>query len=126
MKKDVQGHADGEYFREGSRNGTSKHSETAGCCGLRVHWIDDVPVKKAQSIPEGNAELGVEPPTPQSKLRRSTRTTRAPKRYSPFLHYLLLTEQDVWWIISFLKQKVDTSFFTYSKSLSVRSIQMKV
>jgi len=34
----------------------------------------------------------VEPLTPQSELRRSTMTTRSPERYSPALHYLLLTD----------------------------------
>ena len=31
--------------------------------------LDDVPVKKIRSITEGNEELRVEPPTPQSELR---------------------------------------------------------
>ena len=54
--------------------------------------IDDAPVKKIQSISGGNKKLRVEPLIPQSELRRSTKTTRAPKRYSPALHYMLLTK----------------------------------
>ena len=54
--------------------------------------LDDVPVKKVRSIPKGNEELLVEPLTPQSELRQSTKTTRAPERYSSTLHYLLLTD----------------------------------
>ena len=54
--------------------------------------LDDVPVKKIWSIPEENEELRVEPPTPQSELRRSTRISRASERYSPSLHYMLLTD----------------------------------
>ena len=42
----------------------------------------DVPVKKVLSILEENEELRVEPLTPQSELRRSTRTTKAPERFS--------------------------------------------
>ena len=52
-------------------------------------------MEKARSIPEGNKESQVEPPIPQSKLRQSTRPTRAPKRYSTSsLHYLLLIDSD--------------------------------
>ena len=43
--------------------------------------LDDVPVKKIWSSPEGNAELRVEHPIPQSELRRSIRMTRAPERF---------------------------------------------
>jgi len=53
--------------------------------------LDEVPMKKVRSILKGNEEFRVEPLTPQSELRRSTWTTRAPARYSPTLHYLLLT-----------------------------------
>jgi len=56
--------------------------------------LDDVPVKKIRSIPEENEELRVKPPTPQSELKRSTRMTIASERYSPSLHYLLLTDSD--------------------------------
>ena len=56
--------------------------------------LDDVPMKKVRSIPEENEKLRVEPPILQSELRQSTRTTRAPKRYSPALHYLLLIDSD--------------------------------
>jgi len=52
----------------------------------------DVPVKKVWSILEENEKLRVGSPTPQSELRRSTRMTRAPERYSSSLHYLLLTD----------------------------------
>ena len=41
----------------------------------------DVPVKKVRSIPEENEELRVEPPSPQSELRRSTRMTKTPERF---------------------------------------------
>ena len=63
---------------------------TAGCCGLGVQC--DVTLKKVQSIPKGNEELRVEPSKPQNKLRWSTRMTTATERYSPVLHYLLLTD----------------------------------
>ena len=56
--------------------------------------LDDVPIKKVRYILEGNKELRVEPLTPQSELRRSTRITRARERYSLTLHYLLLTDSD--------------------------------
>jgi len=52
----------------------------------------DIYVKKVWSIPEGNEELRVEPPTSQSELRQSTRTIRAPERCSSALHYMLLTD----------------------------------
>jgi len=35
-------------------------------------------------------------------------------------------EQEFWWIISFLKQKIDTSFLTYSKALSGGSTRIEV
>ena len=54
--------------------------------------LDDLLLKKVQSILEGNEEFWVAPLTPQSELRRSTRTTRAPERYSSSLHYLLLPD----------------------------------
>ena len=54
--------------------------------------LDDVLVKKVRSILKGNEELRLGPPTPQNELRRSTRTTRAPEKYSPSFHYLLLTD----------------------------------
>ena len=54
--------------------------------------LDGLPIKKVRSILEGNKKLRVEPPTPQSELRRSTRTIRAPEIYSPSLPYLLLTD----------------------------------
>ena len=45
-----------------------------------------------QSIPKENEESWVEPPTPKTEVRRSIRPTKAPERYSPSLHYLLLTD----------------------------------
>jgi len=39
----------------------------------------DVPVKKIWSIMEGNKKLRVQPPTSQSELKRSTRTTITPE-----------------------------------------------
>ena len=38
-------------------------------------------------------EYEVEQVTPDNVLRRSCRTIRAPDRYSPSLHYLLLTDE---------------------------------
>ena len=67
-------------------------TEQQDAADLEFVELDDVPVKKARSISEGNEEFRVEPPTPQSELRRSTRTIRAPEKYSPSLHYLLLTD----------------------------------
>ena len=37
-------------------------------------------------------ESRVVPPTPQAELRRSTRKMKTQERYSPALHYLLLTD----------------------------------
>jgi len=44
--------------------------------------FDDAFVKKVRNIPNGNEELRVELLTPQSELRRSTRTTKALERFS--------------------------------------------
>ena len=41
--------------------------------------LDDVPLKKVWSILEGNKKLRVQPPTSQSELKRSTRTTITPE-----------------------------------------------
>jgi len=54
--------------------------------------LEDAPVDKARNILKGDVESQVEPPTPQTELRRSTRQTKAPERYSLSLHYLFLTE----------------------------------
>jgi len=37
-------------------------------------------------------ESRVVPPTPQAELRRSTRKMKTQERYSPAIHYLLLTD----------------------------------
>ena len=47
---------------------------------------------KARNIPEENVESRVALSTPQTELRRSTRKTKAPERYSSALYYLLLTD----------------------------------
>ena len=44
-----------------------------------------------QPTPTEESEL--ERDTPEQVLRRSSKTTRAPDRYSPSLHYLLLTDE---------------------------------
>ena len=54
--------------------------------------LDDIFVEKVWSIPKWNKELRVNPLTLQNELRRSTRTIRAPERYSLALQYLLLTD----------------------------------
>jgi len=47
---------------------------------------------KTRNIFEGNVESWVAPTTPQTKLRFSTKQTKALERYSSALHYLLLTD----------------------------------
>ena len=54
--------------------------------------LNDDFVEKIRSIPEGNKEFWVEPLTPQPEVRRSTKQMKALERYSPFLHYFLLTD----------------------------------
>ena len=56
--------------------------------------IDDIPIENSWSILEENEKSRVEPPTPQSEVRRSTMQTKASKRYFPFSHYLLWTDSD--------------------------------
>ena len=53
--------------------------------------LDDIPMKKVRSIPEKNEEICLKHSRPQSELRRSIMTTRAPEIYFPSLHYWLLT-----------------------------------
>ncbi|XP_069145660.1 uncharacterized protein [Solanum lycopersicum] len=43
--------------------------------------------------PTPTEESEVEQATPEQVLRRSSRTIKAPERYSPPLHYLLLTDE---------------------------------
>ena len=47
---------------------------------------------KADTQPTHTEESEVEQVTPEQVLRRSSRSIRAPDRYSPSLHYLLLTD----------------------------------
>jgi len=54
--------------------------------------LDGVPVENIQSIPEENEESHVELLTLQTKVRQSTRPTKAQERCSYSLHYLLLTD----------------------------------
>ena len=48
---------------------------------------------KEDPQPTPTAEFVVEQVTPELVLRRSSRTIKAPDRYSPSLHYLLLTDK---------------------------------
>ena len=48
---------------------------------------------EADTEPTPTEESKVEQVTPEQVLRRSSRTIRAPARYSPSLHYLLLTDE---------------------------------
>ena len=50
---------------------------------------------EADTQPTPIEESEVEHVTPEQVLRRSSRTIRAPYRYSPSLHYLLLTDEGV-------------------------------
>ena len=64
-----------------------------GAADSKFVELEDAHVDKARNIPEVNMESRVAPPTPlQTGLRRSTRHTKVPERYSPALHYLLLTD----------------------------------
>lgn len=56
--------------------------------------LPDNDATETQATPETIAEEPeVEPVTPEQTLRRSSRTIRAPDRYSPTLNYLLLTDE---------------------------------
>ena len=48
---------------------------------------------EADTQPTPTEEFEVEKVTPEKVLRRSSRTIRAPDRYSPSLHYLLLIDE---------------------------------
>ena len=48
---------------------------------------------EADTQPTPTEECKVEQVTPEQVLRRSSRSMRAPDRYSPSLHYLLLTDE---------------------------------
>ena len=48
---------------------------------------------EADTQPNPTEESEVEQVSPEQVLRRSSRSTRAPDRYSPSLHYLLLTDE---------------------------------
>ena len=48
---------------------------------------------EADTQPTPTEESEVEQVTPEQVLRRSSITIRAPDRYSPSLHYLLLTNE---------------------------------
>ena len=65
--------------------------------GVELEWQENSPrdvTTEAQETPNPVAEeLDVKQVTPEQVLRRSSRTIRAPDRYSPSLHYLLLTDE---------------------------------
>ena len=65
--------------------------------GVELEWQENSPsdiTAKAQETPNLVAEEpDVEQVTPEQMLRRSSRTIRAPDRYSPSLYYLLLTDE---------------------------------
>ena len=65
--------------------------------GVELEWQENSPsdvTAKAQGTPDPFVdEPDVEQVTPQQVLRRSSRIIRAPDRYSPSLHYLLLTDE---------------------------------
>ena len=48
---------------------------------------------EANTQPTPTEESEVEQVTPEQVLRRSSRSIRTPDRYSPSLHYLLLTDE---------------------------------
>ena len=57
--------------------------------------LDDINVNETPKVP-GNQNVQSqeqhEPQTPTSVVRRSTKLSRPPERYSPSLYYLLLTD----------------------------------
>ena len=65
--------------------------------GVVLEWQENSPsdvTVEAQGIHDPVAdEPDVEQVTPEQMLRRSSRTIRAPDRYSPSLYYLLLTDE---------------------------------
>ena len=48
---------------------------------------------EADTKPTPTEKSDVEQVAPEQVLRRSSRSIRAPNRYSPSLHYLLLTDE---------------------------------
>ena len=73
------------------------NSKTTKQVGVELELQENSPsdvTAKAQETPDSIAEeLDVEQVTPEQVLRRSSRTIRASYRYSPSLHYLLLTDE---------------------------------
>ncbi|KAK7307279.1 hypothetical protein VNO77_40196 [Canavalia gladiata] len=74
-----------------------KVSETTKQVGVEVELEKSTPrdvEADTQSTPDTVAEEPeVEQVTPEQVLKRSSRTIRAPDKYSPSLHYLLLTDE---------------------------------
>ncbi|VFQ82754.1 unnamed protein product [Cuscuta campestris] len=72
-----------------------KVPETTKQVGVEVELEKSTPINveaETQPTPEAE-EPEVEQVTPEQVLRRSSRISRVPDRYSPSLHYLLLTDE---------------------------------
>ena len=62
--------------------------------GVEVELEKSNPIDvEANTQPTPTEESKVEQVTPEQELRRSSRSIRAPDRYSPLLHYLLMTDE---------------------------------
>ena len=61
--------------------------------GVEVEFEKSNPEMLKQTQPTPTEESEVEQVTPEQGVRRSSRTIRAPDRYSPSLHSLLLTDE---------------------------------
>ncbi|VFQ67296.1 unnamed protein product [Cuscuta campestris] len=79
------------------KDGVQKVSETTKQVGVEVELEKSTPIDvevETQPTPDiVDKEPEVEQVTPEQVLRKSSRTIRAPDRYSPSLHYLLLTDE---------------------------------
>ena len=61
--------------------------------GVEVEFEKSNPEMLKQTQPTPTEESEVEQVTPEQVFRRSFRSIRAPDRYSPSLHYILLTDE---------------------------------
>ena len=59
--------------------------------GVEVEFEKSNPEMLKQTQPTPTEESEVEQVTPEQVFRRSSRSIRAPDRFSPLLHYLFLT-----------------------------------
>ena len=79
------------------KNKEKINSKTTKQVGVELEWQEnspsDVTTEAQETLDPIAEELDVEQVTPEQVLRRSSKTIRASDRYSPSLHYLLLTDE---------------------------------